>query len=106
MSWSESSGAHRAAAAAATVTTAGAHAVHHRREAPRGELAELAGENAQLEARRALRAVRTVRSRATGAVTFSTSFERDARRGLTNAERPLPLKTIVLPLAFDLNAGP
>ena len=44
----------------------------------------------------------TVRSRATGAVTFSTSFVLDARRGFTNAERPFDArKMTVLPFALE-----
>jgi hypothetical protein len=43
----------------------------------------------------------TVRSRATGAVTFRMSFDLEALRGLTNAERPLDArKMTVLPLAL------
>src|SRR5215213_4961669 len=49
----------------------------------------------------------TVRSRATRSVTVSTSFLRDARRGFTNAERPLEArKMTVFCLAFGLKLRP
>ena len=52
-------------------------------------LLNLPAQHAQLHASRALLAVCDVQRRATGSGTLTTSFLREARRGLANAVRPV-----------------